>query len=57
MFGGKGSVIGLLFGLALMQTIASGMVAVGIDPWWQTVITGGIVLATLVVEQLRRKVT
>jgi ribose/xylose/arabinose/galactoside ABC-type transport system permease subunit len=40
-----------------MQTIASGMVAVGIDPWWQTVITGGIVLATLVVEQLRRKAT
>lgn len=57
LFGGKGSVIGLLFGLALMQTIASGMVAVGIDPWWQTVITGGIVLATLVVEQLRRKAT
>lgn len=57
LFGGRGSVIGLLFGLALMQTIASGMVAVGIDPWWQTVITGAIVLATLVVDQLRRKVT
>lgn len=57
LFGGKGSVLGLLFGLALMQTIASGMVAVGIDPWWQTVVTGGIVLATLVVEQLRRKVS
>lgn len=57
LFGGKGSIIGLLFGLALMQTIASGMVAVGIDPWWQTVVTGGIVLATLVVEQLRRKVS
>jgi ribose/xylose/arabinose/galactoside ABC-type transport system permease subunit len=57
LFGGRGSIIGLLFGLALMQTIASGMVAVGIDPWWQTVITGAIVLATLVVEQLRRKVS
>lgn len=57
LFGGRGTIIGLLFGLALMQTIASGMVAVGIDPWWQTVITGGIVLATLVVEQLRRKVS
>ena len=57
LFGGRGSIIGLLFGLALMQAIASGMVAVGIDPWWQTVITGAIVLATLVVEQLRRKVS
>jgi len=57
LFGGRGSIIGLLFGLALMQAIASGMVAVGIDPWWQTVITGAIVLATLLVEQLRRKVS
>jgi ribose/xylose/arabinose/galactoside ABC-type transport system permease subunit len=56
LFGGKGSIFGLLFGLALMQSIASGMVAVGIDPWWQTVITGGIVLAVLVAEQLRKKV-
>lgn len=57
LFGGKGSILGLLFGLALIQTVASGMVAVGIDPWWQTVITGGIVLATLALEQLRRRVT
>lgn len=56
LFGGKGSILGLLFGIALMQTIASGMVAVGIDPWWQTVITGAIVLGVLVVEQLRKKV-
>lgn len=56
LFGGKGSIFGLLFGLALMQSIASGMVAVGIDPWWQTVITGAIVLAVLVAEQLRKKV-
>lgn len=57
LFGGKGSILGLLFGLTLIQTVASGMVAVGIDPWWQTVITGGIVLATLALEQLRRRVT
>lgn len=55
LFGGKGTILGLLFGLALMQSILSGMVAVGIDPWWQTVITGGIVLAVLVAEQLRKK--
>lgn len=55
LFGGRGTIIGLLYGLFLMQTIASGMVAVGIDPWWQTVITGAIVLVTLVIERLRGK--
>jgi ribose/xylose/arabinose/galactoside ABC-type transport system permease subunit len=55
LFGGRGTIIGLLYGLFLMQTIASGMVAVGVDPWWQTVITGGIVLVTLVIERLRGK--
>lgn len=56
LFGGRGTVIGLFFGLFLMQAIANGMVAVGIDPWWQTVITGAIVLTTLVIERVREKV-
>ena len=56
LFGGRGTIIGLLYGLFLMQSIASGMVAVGIDPWWQTVITGAIVLITLVIERVRERV-
>lgn len=55
LFGGKGTIFGLLIGLFLMQTIASGMIAASIDPWWQTVITGAIVLVSLALEQIRKK--
>lgn len=55
LFGGRGTIIGLIYGLFLMQSIASGMVSVGIDPWWQTVITGAIVLFTLVIERVRER--
>jgi len=39
-----------------MQVVASGMVASRIDPWWQTVITGVIVLVSLSVDMKRKKV-
>jgi ribose transport system permease protein len=56
LFGGRGTVIGLLIGLVLLQTIASGMVIANIDPWWQTVFTGAIVLVSLGVDRKRKKV-
>jgi len=56
LFGGRGTVIGLFLGLLLMQVVASGMVASRIDPWWQTVITGVIVLVSLSVDMKRKKV-
>ena len=56
LFGGKGTVTGLFLGLLLMQVVASGMVATNIDPWWQTVITGVIVLVSLSVDMKRKKV-
>lgn len=56
LFGGRGTVIGLLLGLLLMQIIASGMVVANIDPWWQTVITGVIVLVSLGIDKKRKKV-
>jgi ribose transport system permease protein len=56
LFGGRGTVIGLLIGLLIMQTIASGMVVASIDPWWQTVLTGAIVLFSLAVDRKRKKV-
>ncbi|MEI9907802.1 MAG: ABC transporter permease [Actinomycetota bacterium] len=56
LFGGRGTVIGLFIGLMLMQTIASGLVVANIDPWWQTVITGVIVLVSLGVDKKRKKI-
>lgn len=55
LFGGGGTMIGTLIGLAILQTITSGLVVVHIDPWWQTVVIGAIMLASVSVDSLRRR--
>ncbi len=56
LFGGGGTVVGTLIGLAILQTITSGLVVVHIDPWWQTVVIGVIMLASVSLDSLRRRV-
>jgi ribose transport system permease protein len=55
LFGGGGTLIGTLIGLAILQTITSGLVVVHIDPWWQTVVIGVIMLASVSIDSLRRR--
>jgi ribose transport system permease protein len=56
LFGGGGTVIGTLIGLAILQTITSGLVVVHIDPWWQNVVVGGMMLASVGMDSVRRRV-
>ncbi len=55
LFGGGGTMIGTFIGLAILQTITSGLVVVHIDPWWQTVVIGVIMLASVSLDSLRRR--
>jgi ribose transport system permease protein len=55
LFGGGGTLIGTLIGLAILQTITSGLVVVKIDPWWQMVVIGVIMLASVSIDTLRRR--
>lgn len=56
LFGGRGTVLGLVLGILLMQIVATGMVISNINQWWQTVITGVVVLISLGVDKKRKKV-
>jgi ribose transport system permease protein len=55
LFGGAGTVIGTFFGLMILHSIAFGMVAARIDPWWQIVATGVIMLLSLTAEAVGRR--
>lgn len=55
LFGGSGTVVGTLLGLLILQSISSGMVAARIDPWWQTITIGLIMLASVSVDVTRRR--
>lgn len=56
LFGGTGTVLGTLIGLAILQAITNGLVAANIDPWWQTVTIGLIMIASVSVDLARRRV-
>ena len=53
--GGSGTILGVLIGAAIMQVLRTGMVLLGIDPYWQTGAIGLIILIALMIDQLRRR--
>ena len=46
--GGRGRLVGTLIGVALLGTIGTALTFVGINPFWEKAIQGGIILAALV---------
>ena len=55
LFGGSGSIPGALIGLLIMQVVTNGLVVVNVDPYWQTVSVGIIMIAAVAIDILRRK--
>jgi ribose transport system permease protein len=53
--GGSGTTLGVLIGAAIMQVLRTGMVLLGIDPYWQNAAIGLIILISLMIDQLRRR--
>lgn len=55
LFGGSGSIPGAFLGLLLMQVVTNGLVVVNVDPYWQTVSIGVIMIIAVAIDILRRK--
>lgn len=55
LLGGSGTVVGTFLGLMILQAIVFGMVAARIDPNWQMVVTGVIMLLSLSVDVISRR--
>jgi ribose transport system permease protein len=55
LFGGSGSIPGAVLGLLIMQIVTSGLVISGVDPYWQTVSVGVIMITAVAIDILRRK--
>ena len=51
--GGKGSVIGGLLGLCLMSILSNAIIQLGVSPYWQKAILGGILLSAVLIERFR----
>jgi len=53
--GGRGSVLGTVLGALIIGVLNSGLVIMGVDPFWQTVIKGFVILLAVVIDRLNAK--
>jgi len=51
--GGKGSLIGTFVGVLLLGSIAPALTFLGINPYWEKAIQGGIILVTVLLDAIR----
>ena len=54
LFGGYGSIFGSVIGLFIPATLQNGFVIQGIQPFWQQVVVGAVLIAAVYVDQTRR---
>jgi ribose transport system permease protein len=55
LFGAVGSIHGPLLGSFLLTTINNGANLLNVNPFWQRIITGGLIIVIVYFDQLRRR--
>jgi ribose transport system permease protein len=53
--GGVGTILGTVAGALMMTIIDNGCTKVGLEVWMQEILTGGIIVAAVALDQLRRR--
>jgi len=54
--GGEGTIIGTLVGTLIIGVIQNGLIIVGIDPFWQFVAVGVIIILAVLIDQAKERV-
>jgi len=55
ILGGEGSVVGTLFGLILLGVINNGLILAWVSTYWQQIIIGAIILASVSFDVIQSK--
>ena len=55
LWGGVGTVAGAGIGLLNMPVVNTGLIIIGVDPYWQTVAVGAIMILAVFLDLLRRR--
>jgi ribose transport system permease protein len=53
LFGGRGTIAGTIVGTAILSVLVTGLVLANVQPYWQTVTVGIIIIVAVYVDQLR----
>ncbi len=57
LFGGRGSIMGALFGALIVGVFQSGLRLAGVDVLWQVFATGWLIILAVALDQWIRKVS
>jgi ribose transport system permease protein len=55
LFGGEGKILGTVVGALIIAVIQNGLVILGIDPFWQYVAVGVVIILAVLVDQAKGK--
>lgn len=55
LYGGIGSVIGAVVGIAISQVLDNGFIVLNVQPFWQQVAIGFVLIAAVYFDQLKRR--
>jgi ribose transport system permease protein len=55
LFGGRGSMIGTFFGVFIPELLATGLIILGVNQYWQYILTGLVLGAAVYLDQIRRR--
>lgn len=55
LFGGKGTIVGTVIGALIMSVLNNGLQIVSVPQEWQNVILGGVILAAVYTDNIRRR--
>jgi fructose transport system permease protein len=57
LFGGRGSILGTLFGALIVGVFDSGLSLTGVDPLWRQLTVGALIIVAVAIDQWIRKVS
>jgi ribose transport system permease protein len=55
LFGGAGTVIGTLIGALIISVLANGLVILRVNPFWQFIAVGIVIIIAVLIDQAREK--
>ncbi|HLI39449.1 MAG TPA: ABC transporter permease [Streptosporangiaceae bacterium] len=55
LFGGRGSMLGTFIGVFIPEMLAAGLIIIGVNQYWQYVLTGAVLAAAVYLDQFRRR--
>jgi len=55
LMGGEGTILGTIIGALIMGVLSNGLNLLGVSPFWQQIVIGGVIVITVYLDKFRNK--